>query len=70
MDPATENQEIDFLHEIGTRIAAADPLHEVLEQIVNFVPALVKCISYRLVTGLKRLLEKSKALQAVRKGNS
>ncbi len=45
MDPVTENPEIDFLHEIGTRIAAADPLHEVLDQIVNFVSALVKCDS-------------------------
>ncbi len=41
----TENPEIDFLHEIGTRIAAADPLHEVLRQIVDFVSTLVKCDS-------------------------
>jgi uroporphyrinogen-III synthase len=45
MEPMTENREIDFLHEIGARIAAADPLHEVLGQIVNFVSALVKCDS-------------------------
>lgn len=45
MDPVTESPEIDFLHEIGTRIAAADPLHEVLDQIVNFVSGLVKCDS-------------------------
>lgn len=41
----TESLKIDFLHEIGTRIAAADPLHEVLNQIVDFVSALVKCDS-------------------------
>ncbi len=45
MDPATESPEIDFLHEIGTRIAAADPLHEVLHQVVHFVSALVRCDS-------------------------
>jgi hypothetical protein len=35
--------EIDFLHEIGSRMAAADPLHEVWAQIVNFASDLVKC---------------------------
>jgi uroporphyrinogen-III synthase len=39
-DPA-----IDFLHQIGSRMAAADPLHEVLERIVDFVAAVVKCDS-------------------------
>ena len=37
--------DIDFLHEISSRIAAADPLHEVLAQIVEFASALVKCDS-------------------------
>jgi len=36
---------LDFLHEVGTRIAAADPLHEVLEEIVEFVSSLVRCDS-------------------------
>jgi uroporphyrinogen-III synthase len=37
--------DIDFLHEISSRMAAADPLHEVLVQIVEFAAALVKCDS-------------------------
>ncbi|HYM13628.1 MAG TPA: ANTAR domain-containing protein [Bryobacterales bacterium] len=42
---AGENPGIDFLHEIGSRMAAADPLHEVLERVVSFVSAVVKCDS-------------------------
>ena len=37
--------DFDFLHEVASRIAAADPLHEVLARIVEFVAALVKCDS-------------------------
>ena len=37
--------EVDFLHEIGSRMAAADPFHEVLEQLVTCAVALVKCDS-------------------------
>jgi signal transduction protein with GAF and PtsI domain len=33
------------LHEIGSRMAAADPLHEVLAQIVEFAVAVVACDS-------------------------
>ena len=40
-----ENPEIDFLHEIGSRMAAADPLHEVLDRVVGFVSAVVQCDS-------------------------
>jgi len=40
-----ENADVDFLHEIGSRMAAADPLHEVLAQVVEFAAALVKCDS-------------------------
>lgn len=36
---------LDFLHEVGTRIAAADPLHEVLDEIVEFVSGLMSCDS-------------------------
>jgi uroporphyrinogen-III synthase len=36
---------LDFLHDLGTRIAAADPLHEVLDEIVEFVAELVSCDS-------------------------
>ena len=37
--------EIAFLHEIGERIAAADPLQKVLGRVVEFVSAVVKCDS-------------------------
>jgi uroporphyrinogen-III synthase len=37
--------DIDVLHEIGSRIAAADPLHDDLAQIVEFASAVVKCDS-------------------------
>jgi uroporphyrinogen-III synthase len=36
---------VDFLHEIGSRMAAADPLHVVLKRIVDFACALIKCDS-------------------------
>ena len=36
---------LDFLHDVGTRIAAADPLHEVLNEIVEFVTDFVSCDS-------------------------
>jgi uroporphyrinogen-III synthase len=41
----TVTPEIEFLHEIGKRIASADPLHQVLERVVEFVTAVVKCDS-------------------------
>src|SRR6202142_3699509 len=41
----TSTHEIDFLHEIGKRIATADPLHEVLGRVVEFVAEVVKCDS-------------------------
>jgi signal transduction protein with GAF and PtsI domain len=47
----TENHEIDLLHEIGSRIAAADPLHEVLERVVAFISTVTKfdsCFVYVL----------------------
>ena len=37
--------EIGFLHEIGSRIAAADPLHAVLSRVLSFVSAVVQCDS-------------------------
>ncbi len=35
----------DFLHEISSRLAAADPLHAVLNRIVEFVTAVIPCDS-------------------------
>jgi uroporphyrinogen-III synthase len=37
--------EIEVLHEIGSRIAAADPLHAVLGRVVDFVSSVVQCDS-------------------------
>ena len=36
---------VDFLHEIGSRMAAADPLHAVLDRIVDFACSLIQCDS-------------------------
>lgn len=36
---------VDFLHEIGSRMAAADPLHTVLNRIVDFACSLINCDS-------------------------
>lgn len=40
-----DNTDIDLLHEIGSLIAAADPLHAVLARVVTFVTAAVRCDS-------------------------
>lgn len=37
--------DIGFLHEITSRIAAADPLHTVLSRVVHFVSSVVQCDS-------------------------
>ncbi len=36
---------VDLLHDIGTRMAAADPLHEVLDRIVTLIAGEVDCDS-------------------------
>jgi uroporphyrinogen-III synthase len=41
----TDLGEIDFLHEIGSRMAASDPLHALLERIVEFASSVVQCDS-------------------------
>jgi two-component system, response regulator PdtaR len=40
-----EASDIDLLHEIGSRMAAADPFHEVLQRIIEMVTAAVRCDS-------------------------
>ena len=40
----SEHRDIDFLHEIGERIAAADPLYLVLKQIVLFISGALSAI--------------------------
>jgi len=41
----TPTSEIGFLHEIGSRFAAADSLHSVLNRVVHFVATVVQCDS-------------------------
>ena len=41
----SENLDVDLLHEIGSRMATADPLHKVLGRVVDFVSGVVKCDS-------------------------
>jgi uroporphyrinogen-III synthase len=36
---------IQLMHDIGRRMAASDPLHAVLNQIVSFIPTLLSCDS-------------------------
>jgi uroporphyrinogen-III synthase len=38
-------EQIDFLHEISSRIAAADSLHLVLDRIVSFISTMIPCDS-------------------------
>jgi uroporphyrinogen-III synthase len=45
MDFTHPTPAINFLHEVSNRIAAADSLHEVLNEIVEFVSDLVSCDS-------------------------
>jgi uroporphyrinogen-III synthase len=38
-----EDPHLEFLHELGSRIAAADPLHDVLNRVVEFTTSIVRC---------------------------
>src|SRR5882672_2487444 len=40
-----DDSSVDFLHALGTQMASADALHEVLARVVDFASALVKCDS-------------------------
>ena len=37
--------DIEVLHEIGSRLAAADPLHAVLDRVIDVVSSIVQCDS-------------------------
>src|ERR1700751_1393196 len=57
-----EAPHLEFLHELGSRIAAADPLHEVLDRVVEFATSIVRCdacLSY-VLQGEKLVLRASK----------
>ncbi len=43
--PRPQLSGVDFLHEIGSRMAASDPLHTVLNRIVDFACSLIQCDS-------------------------
>ena len=43
--PGDATSELGFLHEIGSRFAAADPLHVVLNRVLGFVSTVVQCDS-------------------------
>jgi len=57
-----ENLGIDFLHEIGSRIATADPLEAVLARVVEFISAVGNCDScfVYLLEGSDLVLKASK----------
>ena len=40
-----DKSDIDLLHELGSRLASADPLHAVLARVVSFVASVVPCDS-------------------------
>src|ERR1700694_1465280 len=40
-----DDASVEFLHELGSSMASADALHEVLARVVDFASALVKCDS-------------------------
>jgi uroporphyrinogen-III synthase len=40
-----ERQDMEFLHELGERIASSDPLHKVLSRILEFITSVMKCDS-------------------------
>jgi uroporphyrinogen-III synthase len=45
MEVSVSHPAQDFVQDVGVRIAAADPLHEVLHQIIGFVSDFVHCDS-------------------------
>jgi uroporphyrinogen-III synthase len=59
---ADELLDIEFLHEIGSRMAAADPFHVVLERVVEFVSTIAMCDSCFIygLDGDKLILRASK----------
>lgn len=40
-----EAQDLQFLHEIGSRIAAVDPFQSILQRILDFISEVVRCDS-------------------------
>jgi uroporphyrinogen-III synthase len=44
-NPILNDVDIDFLHDISSRFATEDPLHQDLERIIEFASAVVRCDS-------------------------
>lgn len=42
---SAESRDIEFLHELGERIASAGPLHKVLLRTLDFIASVMKCDS-------------------------
>src|SRR5208283_3626923 len=42
---SAEDSHVDVLHDIGARLGTGDEFHEVLNRVVEFASALVKCDS-------------------------
>jgi signal transduction protein with GAF and PtsI domain len=51
--PSFQVPDVDFVHQVARRMASADPLHEVLEQVLSFVSFVVRCDSC-LIYALER----------------
>jgi len=66
-----EDAHLEFLHELGSRIAAADPLHEVLNRVVEFATSIVRCDACLIyvLQGEKLVLRASKIPHAELVGN-
>jgi uroporphyrinogen-III synthase len=45
LTPSFRFPDVDFVHQVARRIAVADPLHEVLDQVMAFVSFVVRCDS-------------------------
>src|SRR5882757_10586632 len=63
-----ESREVDLLHEIGSRIAAADPLHELLAKVLDFISIVAKfdsCFLYVLEDNELVLRSKNPHAEAV-----
>jgi signal transduction protein with GAF and PtsI domain len=43
--PSFQAPDVDFVHQVAKRMAFADPLHEVLDQVLAFVSFVVRCDS-------------------------
>jgi len=50
------DRHVETLHEIGSLVAAADPLHEVLERVVELIASVIPCdacIIYTLESNIR-----------------